>query len=417
MEKYPGKCDICTKPDGSHNQNLQKCSMCNVLVHELCYGMVPTTTKNTTFICHACKSIGMDIEVNGPSRIGGIVFKDVLIKREGRDSLLEFISTSSSSVSVNDKQKYANVVRMLEFYNEVQEFKDGKNNEERMNETPDEVEEMFGDLSLAIKERAQQIFDTYLAKDAATTKKLNELPSNILAEIDTKLFNGDNDTRIECTLFEDARKSILQTLLDTPQTNTLYERYTQSSLFKSYLESQRTTLKQIERPTECVLCNVASEEHAMHPLYDNHGKEGRQLVLPATGVGFRRKEKRLAWVHTLCAMFISSSQRTRHLVYGCNEDGEYEMSDDEGGEDDRGRKKKVIGGDDESEDEDDNDDDDDIDLLEKEQQRFTSAEIIFNQLIQRLDDATNNEVATVALECINAMIENVEVLHPAVIEK
>ena len=150
---------------------------------------------------------------------------------------------------------------------------------------------MFGDLSLAIKERAQQIFDTYLAKDAATTNKLNELPSNILAEIDAKLFNGDNDTRIECTLFEDARKSILQTLLDTPQTNTLYERYTQSSLFKSYLESQRTTLKQIERPTECVLCNVASEEHAMHPLYDNHGKEGRQLVLPATGVGFKRKAR------------------------------------------------------------------------------------------------------------------------------
>ena len=54
-----------------------------------------------------------------------------------------FISTSSSSVSVNDKQKqkYANVVRMLEFYNEVQELKDGKNNAERMNETPDEVEE------------------------------------------------------------------------------------------------------------------------------------------------------------------------------------------------------------------------------------------------------------------------------------
>ena len=52
---------------------------------------------------------------------------------------------------------------------------------------------MFGDLSLAIKERAQQIFDTYLAKDAATTNNLNELPSNILAEIDTKLFNGDND--------------------------------------------------------------------------------------------------------------------------------------------------------------------------------------------------------------------------------
>ena len=91
------------------------------------------------------------------------------------------------------------------------------------------------------------------------------------------------------------------------------------------------------------------------------------------------------------------------------------MSDDDDEEDDRGRKKKVIGGDDDSEDEDDNDDD--IDLLEKEQQRFTSAEIIFNQLIQRLDDATNNEVATVALECINAMIENVEVLHPYVIEK
>jgi hypothetical protein len=214
--------------------------------------MVPTTTKNTTFICHACKSIGMDIEVNGTSKIGGIGFKDILLKREGRDSLMEFISTTT----VNDKQKkYANVMRMLEFYNEVQEFsqsqqKDGKY-EERMNETPDEVEEMFGDLSLAIKERAQQIFDTYIAKDAAT-KKLNELPSNILAEIDTKLFNDDNDARIECTLFDDASKVIRQTLLNYEET--LYERYKQSSLFTTYLQSQRTTLKQVERPTECVTC-------------------------------------------------------------------------------------------------------------------------------------------------------------------
>ena len=103
------------------------------------------------------------------------------------------------------------------------------------------------------------------------------------------------------------------------------------------------------------------------------------------------------------------------MIFGCDEDGEYEMPDEEGDEDeDEERKKKVIGGNDDS---DEDDDDSDIDLLEKEQMKFTNAEIIFNQLIQRLDDATNNEVATVALECINAMIENVEVLHPAVIEK
>jgi hypothetical protein len=101
------------------------------------------------------------------------------------------------------------------------------------------------------------------------------------------------------------------------------------------------------------------------------------------------------------------------LIFGCDEDGEYEMPDEEGDEDE-GRKKKVIGGDNDS---DEDDDDSDIDLLEKEQMKFTNAAIIFSQLIQRLDDATNNEVATVALECINAMIENVEVLHPAVIEK
>ena len=37
-------------------------------------------------------------------------------------------------------------MHMLEFYNEVQEFKDGKNNEERMNETPDEVRNVWGPI-------------------------------------------------------------------------------------------------------------------------------------------------------------------------------------------------------------------------------------------------------------------------------
>jgi hypothetical protein len=57
----------------------------------------------------------------------------------------------------------------------------------------------------------------------------------------------------------------------------------------------------------------------MHPLYDTHGVKGRQIFLPA-GEG---KERRLAFVHTLCAFIVG-----KHIgVYGCCADGFYDTND------------------------------------------------------------------------------------------
>jgi hypothetical protein len=81
---------------------------------------------------------------------------------------------------------------------------------------------------------------------------------------------------------------------------------------------------QTTRPTECSLCSVdegIAVPHPMHPLYDNHGASGKQIVLPPdkkTG-----KPRRLAWVHTLCAMSITSHSSTGGCVYGCDADGKY----------------------------------------------------------------------------------------------
>ena len=67
----------------------------------------------------------------------------------------------------------------------------------------------------------------------------------------------------------------------------------------------------------------------MHPLLDTHGPEGRQFVLPAQGDGTKRKEKRLAWVHTLCASTICSNPQTAGCVYGCFKDKSYEGEEEE----------------------------------------------------------------------------------------
>ena len=71
-------------------------------------------------------------------------------------------------------------------------------------------------------------------------------------------------------------------------------------------------MRQIGRPRECVLCSHNKGTHAMHPLLDVHGKEGRQLVWRGHDGG----EKRLAWVHTLCAGLISGNRATDSCVYG-----------------------------------------------------------------------------------------------------
>jgi hypothetical protein len=83
-------------------------------------------------------------------------------------------------------------------------------------------------------------------------------------------------------------------------------------------------MKQEARPVECALCSVKTGIHAMHPLYDVHGPEGRQLVLPASGAGFKRIEKRLAWCHSLCAQFISTNGGTKGSVYGIYDGGKCE---------------------------------------------------------------------------------------------
>ena len=100
---------------------------------------------------------------------------------------------------------------------------------------------------------------------------------------------------------------------------------------------KREMIQQNERPSQCSLCSHDKGIHAMHPLLDTHGTDGRQLVVDHSfrdKDGVARKEKRLAWVHTLCAQVICANPRTASSVYGCDKhgnfygDGEEEYCDD-----------------------------------------------------------------------------------------
>lgn len=167
VTRIKGKCDICEKSDGFWGHNMQQCKECGVLVHELCYGLVETDSKNLDFLCHACKAVGTEVEYNVPSKIGGC------------------------------------------------------------------------------------------------GKKMGK---------------------------------------------------------------KRQHIRQEKRPTECILCTHDKGIHAMHPLLDTHGPEGRQLVIdrPCWDVNGRaKKEKKPAWVHTLCASVICSNPRTEGSVYGCDRHGNY----------------------------------------------------------------------------------------------
>ena len=292
-EVYEGNCDICMKPDNSHEHNLQQCKQCQVLVHELCYGMPPTTTKDKNFICHACKAINTTIEVNGISRIGGMNFKDLILNKDGRSSLKEFISkqqldAAAGQQSVSHSTHLVNVKceKLLNFYIAITDFESSKvddDEEDTIDKKPSLEDEMF---KLSPKEQAQQIFDRYCAKDA---EYKIDLPSNILSKIDNTIYNNEHD--ITSTLFDDAKKYVYKEL---EQTTDLFTRYRQSTYYPKFLASQRATMKQIERPSECALCSVSTGLHAMHPLYDTHGKEGRQYVIPSS-VAPVKKERRLAW--------------------------------------------------------------------------------------------------------------------------
>lgn len=87
------------------------------------------------------------------------------------------------------------------------------------------------------------------------------------------------------------------------------------------IRGKTKTILQRERPMECVLCAVNyGPMHAMHPLYNDYGSNGRQLILPAG----HHVPERLGWVHTLCAMSICDNRNTKGCVYGCDENGDYE---------------------------------------------------------------------------------------------
>jgi hypothetical protein len=61
-------------------------------------------------------------------------------------------------------------------------------------------------------------------------------------------------------------------------------------------------VKQRSRPRCCAFCSVSDGNHAMHPLFDNHGSRGRRVFKRDS-----KDKKELIWAHTLCAMILSSS--------------------------------------------------------------------------------------------------------------
>ena len=65
----------------------------------------------------------------------------------------------------------------------------------------------------------------------------------------------------------------------------------------------------------------------MHPIYDAHGKKGRQILLP-----FDKEEnrpRRLAWAHTLCCLTLNKSNEAASAFFGCAPDGWYGQDEDE----------------------------------------------------------------------------------------
>ena len=132
-------------------------------------------------------------------------------------------------------------------------------------------------------------------------------------------------------------------------------------------------------------------------------------------------------MHTLCAMFLSAHESYGGLVYGCNEDGEWEAKssddEDEGGDED-----------DDDDDDDEDDDDDDVDgeddpaarLLKEEQTKFTKCKEVFVPLMGQLEkletmakESSDSKLANVSdvLTCINLLIEFVDFMTPPFIEK
>jgi len=85
----------------------------------------------------------------------------------------------------------------------------------------------------------------------------------------------------------------------------------------------------------------------MHLLYDTYGRDGTPVVLPPN----KRKglKERVAWVHTLCALFIGDREK---VVFGCKNNGSYlgeseykdDGSDDDNITDTNGKKRNSSNG-------------------------------------------------------------------------
>ena len=96
---------------------------------------------------------------------------------------------------------------------------------------------------------------------------------------------------------------------------------------ESHLSSDIFEIEQKQRPVKCALCSVSSGIHAMYPLFDYHGKGGRQICITTktndkNGNG---KERVLVWAHALCALYLASVG----FMYACFKDGEYIGMDEE----------------------------------------------------------------------------------------
>ena len=362
-----GKCDICMKKDGDFGNNMQKCASCGLLVHELCYGLPPTSSKDEGFVCRACKADGQEVEINDPSIIGGARLKHILSRKE-------FIPHFRSYLKAEDPDDEHSHVDMLDFFLAIEDFL------ERTSEG-DMFKELFG-----LSGEVNNLFQTYCAIDGPKRVLLEGSWSSRWREITARIGEqlGEEEEELHSGIFNSA-KDLIHAYMEK---ELIDERFYKSVQFGKMMALTRKKIRQVGRPTSCVLCSVSSGTHAMHPLYDVYGPHGRQYLIPGTRTGGMKKEPKLAWVHTLCGMFISAQKQ---FVYGCDEKGHWEG--------------------DESDEE--SDDDDEIPQEMKEesptamaQRKFTMNEQMFLPAMRRMSAAVESKDASEALNAINEVSSN-----------
>ncbi|EJK71884.1 hypothetical protein THAOC_06632, partial [Thalassiosira oceanica] len=343
-----GKCDICMKKDGDFGNNMQKCASCGLLVHELCYGLPPTSSKDEAFVCRACRAVGQEVEVNDPSIIGGIRLKHIFSRKE-------FIPHFRSYLKAEDPDDEHSHVDMLDFSLAIEDFL------ERTSEG-DMFKELFG-----LSGEVNSLFQTYCAVDGPKRVLLEGSWSarwrEIMARIGEQL--GDEDEELHSSIFNPA-KALIHAYMEK---ELIGDRFYKSDQFGKMMALTRKKVRQVDRPTSCVLCSVSSGTHAMHPLYDVYGPHGRQYLIPGTRTGGMKKDR--SWLGST-------------LYAAC----------------------------DESDEESDDDDDEIPQKIEEEsqtavaQRRFTMNEQMFLPAIRRMTSAVESKDASEALNATNEVSSN-----------